>query len=126
MQADDADDVNLGNVIHKTIETRFNISSYACRLLSLKANQGTFDSDSVPLGIDTCTTATLSGCRSDFIGEIEPVSHITLRGVGGKLPVAGKGTFIFNFLDDKGKQQQLKVENAYYVPRLRLRLFSPQ
>ena len=54
------------------------------------------------------------------------MSHMSLRGVGGKLPVAGKGTFVFNFLDDKGKTQQLKVENAYYVPRLRLRLFSPQ
>ena len=49
-----------------------------------------------------------------------------LRGVGGTLPVSGKGTFAFNFLDDNGKTQQLKVENAYYVPRLKLRLFSPQ
>ena len=78
------------------------------------------------MGIDTCTTATLSGCRSDFVGKIKPISNVTLRGVGGTLPVVGRGTFIFNFLDDHGKEQQLKVEDAYYVPRLKLRLFSPQ
>ena len=88
--------------------------------------KGSFDSDSLPMGIDTCTTATLSGCRSDFVGEIKPISHVTLRGVGGTLPVVGRGTFVFNFLDDHGKEQQLKVEDAYYVPRLKLRLFSPQ
>ena len=40
---------------------------------------------------------------------------MTLRGVGGTLPVIRRGTFIFNFLDDHGKEQQLKVEDAYYV-----------
>ena len=92
----------------------------------MKVNRLTFDSDSVPMGIDTCTTATLSGCRSDFVGEITPIKNTTLRGVGGTLPVVGKGTFLFNFLDDRGREQQLKVEDAYYVPRLKLRLFSPQ
>ena len=78
------------------------------------------------MGIDTCTTATLSGCRSDFIGEIKPIQGVQLKGVGGTLPVVGRGTFLFNFLDDHGQEQQLKVEDAYYVPRLKLRLFSPQ
>ena len=110
----------------QTIEMRFNISSHACRLLTMKVNRLTFDSDSVPLGIDTCTTATLSGCRSDYVGEITPVQHTTLCGVGGTLLVVGKGTFIFNFIDDCGREQQLKVEDAYYVPQLKLCLFSPQ
>lgn len=32
----------------------------------------------------------------------------------------------FRFIDDDGKQRSLKVNDAYYVPRLKLRLFSPQ
>ena len=110
------------NAIRKhSIQTKFDVSRYGCHLLALKSMKGSFDSDSLPMGIDTCTTATLSGCR---VGEIQPISHVTLRGVGGTLPVVGRGTFVFNFLDDHGNEQQLKVEDAYYVPRLKLCLLA--
>ena len=106
--------------------TKYDIASYACKLLTYSARANTFDSDSTPLGIDTCASATMSGIRSDFVGELEPVTATTLQGVGGNLPVVGKGTMIFNFVDDEGETQQLQVRDAFYVPRLKMRLLSPQ
>ena len=85
-----------------------------------------FDSDSVPIGIDTCTSATLSGFKSDFIGKMQPVTSMNLRGVGGTVPIIAKGTLRLTFLDDNEKHQILLVRNAYYAPKLTLRLLSPQ
>ena len=96
------------------------------KILLTRIASETFDSDSVPIGIDTCTSATLSGQRTDFIGKLEPVQNVMVRGVGGSMPAVGRGTLILSILDDLGQKQKLTVEGAYYVPRLKLRLFSPQ
>ena len=80
----------------------------------------------MPIGIDTCTSTTISGIRSDFLGELSPVSHTILRGVSGDLPVVAKGTVVFTVIDDFGRKQDIKVHDAHYVPRLPLRLLSPQ
>ena len=91
-----------------------------------RAISSTFDADSVPVGIDTCTSATVSGVRHLFIGEIESVSNVTLKGVGGKLPIVGKGTLRLTFLDDKGHVHEHLIHNAYYAPRLKMTLLSPR
>jgi Reverse transcriptase (RNA-dependent DNA polymerase)/GAG-pre-integrase domain len=89
-------------------------------------NRTSFDTDAFPIGLDSCTAATLSGSRTDFIGALTPVKGVTLKGVGGTVPVVATGTIVWRFLDDHGHQRQLKIENAFYVPRLPLRLLSPQ
>ena len=81
---------------------------------------------SKPIGIDTCATASISGNREDFIGKLEPVESTKLRGVGGTIPIIGKGTMILHVMDDQGNKQALKIRDSYYAPRLRMRLFSPQ
>ena len=85
-----------------------------------------FDSDTVPIGIDTCTTATLSGHKEDFVGNLKSVKGMRLKGVGGSIPIAKRGTFRMVFMDDEGKSKSFDVKNAYYVPKLSLRLLSPQ
>ena len=57
---------------------------------------------------------------------MEPVTGTKLRGVGGTIPIIGKGTMVLHIIDDKGKEQCLKVHDAYYAPRLKMRLFCPQ
>ena len=49
-----------------------------------------------------------------------------LRGIGGSVPIAAKGTLRLRFLDDNEREQILLVKNAYYAPKLKLRLLSPQ
>ena len=75
-----------------------------------------FDLTSKPIGIDTCATASISGNQEDFIGRLEPVKSTKLRGVGGTVPLIGKGTMVLHIMDDKGKGQVLKVHDVYYAP----------
>ena len=91
-----------------------------------KTYNSSLDPTSKPIGIDTCATASISGDRSDFIGAIKGVKLMKLKGVGGSIPIVGKGTMVLHILDDQGKDQTLKINNAYYAPRLPLRLFCPQ
>ena len=71
---------------------------------------------SKPIGIDTCATASISGNREDFIGKLEPVQSTKLWGIGGTVPIIGKGTMVLHVLDDKGNEQVLKIREAYYAP----------
>lgn len=80
----------------------------------------------MPIGIDTCTSTTITGIRSDFIGTLTPVTNTILRGVSGDLPVVARGTAVFTVIDDSGNQQGIIIHDAHYVPRLKLRLLSPQ
>ena len=73
--------------------------------------------------IDTCTTACISGRMSDFI---TPVKNVNLKGVGGSLPVVGKGTLVITIKDGNKELRKIKDINAYFCPRLKLQLFSLQ
>lgn len=107
----------------KTIFTKLAIHSRKATFCS--AIETTFDSDSIPIGIDSCTSATVCGTRSMFVGELQPV-RVTLKGVGGNLPIVGKGTLLIRFLDDKGHVREHKISDAYYAPRLKMTLLSPR
>lgn len=86
----------------------------------------TFDSDSVPIGIDTCTAACMSGQRADFVGSLAPVKGVSVQGVGSAIPAVAQGTMSVSTLDDTGQVRKWLIHDAYYVPRLKVRLFSPQ
>ena len=103
-----------------------NLAIHTRKATFRRAIHSTFDVDSIPIGIDTCTSATVSGTRHLFIGELEPVHNVTLKGVGGKLPIVGKGTLRLTFLDDKGHVHEHLIYNAYYAPRLKMTLLSPR
>ena len=93
---------------------------------SLDTNNYTFDSDSVPIGIDTCTTSSLSGNKNDFVGKLEKIKNMRLKGVGGSMKISSQGTLRLRFIDDKGAKQMFDIKGSYYVPGLKLRLLSPQ
>jgi len=86
----------------------------------------TFDFDVVPVGVDSCTSATVSGIVQLFIGQIEPVKGMYLNGIGGRIPIVGRGTLQLVFTDDDGHTTIQKIEGAYYAPRLKLTLLSPK
>ena len=94
--------------------------------VSFHSYNSTFDLNTEPIGIDTCATASISGNRKDFVGKLDSVKDVRLRGVGGTIPIIGRGTMVLHITDDKGKEQTLKVHDAYYAPRLPMRLFCPQ
>lgn len=93
-------------------------------------SQHTFDSDSVPIGIDTFASYCISPHKEDFIAgtldihrrhsKIQPYKKET------SVAVAGKGTIRWKIQDDYGEVHTFSIENALYVPDGCMRLLSPQ
>ena len=75
------------------METRLTLRSQPIR-----AFHTPFDPDSTPIGVGTCTSATVSGKNNLFIGKLIPVQHMRLKGIGGKLQIEAKGTLQLTLL----------------------------
>ena len=84
-----------------------------------------FDTDSIPVGADVCASATVCPHKHMFT-DLEPVDGMTLKGVGGRIHVAAKGTLHLTFEDDKGETQCFQIADSYYVPDLKMTLLCPQ
>ena len=91
-----------------------------------RAHDTTLDTDSIPIGVDSGTSATVSSVRNLFIGKLTPVTGTKLREVGGTVPIKAKGTLQMTFVDDKGKTHHHRIEKGYYAPKLQLTLLSPR
>ena len=83
-----------------------------------------FDTDSFPVGADVCASATLCNKRNLFT-DLEAVQDAFLKGVGGKIPVVGKGTLHLSFEDDQANLHTFKIKDACYVPDLPMTLLCP-
>jgi hypothetical protein len=82
--------------------------------------------DSFELIFDTGCTKTSTGFVEDFVvGTLEDLSTpIHMNGIAGGLEIKQQGTVRYEVLDDKGELQVLET-NAFYIPSLCCRLFSP-
>ena len=76
--------------------------------------------------IDCGASISITPSLSDFISTPTPVSA-TLKGLteSTALIVSGEGRVRWTVRDDQGRPQVLET-TAYHVPRVRVRLFSPQ
>ncbi|CAJ1938910.1 unnamed protein product [Cylindrotheca closterium] len=86
----------------------------------------TFEHDSIPVGVDSCTSSTVGGIRHLFVGKLTPVKGMKLEGASGSIPIVAKGTLQLVFADDNGHTHQHLIHDAYYAPRLKLTLLSPR
>ena len=77
--------------------------------------------------LDTRCTKTGTGHHKDFIArtlrKLDPL--IAMSGITGSLPIEEEGVMRFEVIDDKGELQVIEAE-AYLIPGLQCRLFSPQ
>jgi hypothetical protein len=80
----------------------------------------------VPIIIDSGTSVSISPYATDFIGDIQPVQNVTLKGIAHGLRVAGIGTIQYKFLNDDGKEQTLTLRRCLHVPQCSVRLLCPQ
>jgi hypothetical protein len=87
-----------------------------------------FDTDSVPIKVDNCSTHTLTGYKKDFIHDtIKSVLGKQVRGFGNTISkITLQGTVQWDVYDDEGIRRQIIVPNSYYVPDCEMRLLSPQ
>ena len=77
--------------------------------------------------IDTGCTKTGTAFAQDFIpGTLQDLPHpIRIDGIAGGLPITQQGQVRYELIDDKGSIQEI-IADAYLIPGLGCRLFSPQ
>ncbi|MGH7974286.1 MAG: hypothetical protein ACREBR_02075 [bacterium] len=79
-----------------------------------------------PIVFDCGASKTITPYEDDFIGEIRrPPPGMELKGISSGLPIRGIGTIKWLFTDTTGQVHPLTTE-AYFVPLMTIRLFSPQ
>jgi len=109
-----------GTVIRTELNLLRSYKASTCRAMKSTF----FNTKVVPVGIDSCASATVGGVERMFIGKIEPVTGVHLHGVGGSIPIIGKGTMRIIFEDDDSNSHEHRIRDAYYAPRLKLTLLS--
>jgi hypothetical protein len=77
--------------------------------------------------IDTGCTKTGTGYVNDFIpGSLRNLPiPIQMDGIAGGLKIQQEGKVKYEFVNDKGNIQSIETD-AYHIPKLQCRLFSPQ
>jgi hypothetical protein len=88
-------------------------------------NHTPFDTDSMLMRVDNCTTACMSPHKSDFIMPLVPICK-TITGVGGTLKGIMTGTMKMVIEDDNGVPHEIIAPDSLYVPHCPSRLLSPQ
>jgi hypothetical protein len=90
--------------------------------IGLISTTGDFD-----LVVDTGCTKTATGFASDFIPNTlhNLPKPIQMDGIAGGLMISQEGQVKYEIVDDRGSVQELIVD-AYLIPSLPCRLFSPQ
>lgn len=85
-----------------------------------------YDTDSVPIGIDNRCSACISHCTDDFVGPLLPCNRV-IKGYNGSLTRNIKrGTLRWFWTDDQGRIHEHLIPNSYYSPSGGVRLLSPQ
>ena len=95
-----------------------------------QAYSTSFDSDSFKIGVDTCASACMSFCESDFITatlhDLPQSKGVKPYGKGPALVITKMGTIRWNIADDDGRCHKILVPNSILVPDGTERLLSPQ
>ncbi|CAB9531198.1 unknown protein [Seminavis robusta] len=89
------------------------------------ANDHQYDSDSVLIAIDNCSSRCITNCMRDFIGKPTPVK-VSVQGIGGSVTAMFKGTVRWFIEDEQGKVHHFLIPNTYYNAATPFRLLSPQ
>ena len=78
-----------------------------------------------PVIFDSGASLAISFNESDFIGSIRPLDNHQLGGLANGLKIEGIGTVHWKFRTKEGSIMTL-ISSAYYVPKAKARLLSPQ
>ena len=84
-----------------------------------------YDSDSFLIGIDNCSSYSMTNDKTDFTDKPQKVNQ-AVRGVKGKTQVSLRGTVKWSWNDDEGNLHTEILPNVYYCESLPFRILSPQ
>ena len=92
----------------------------------MQALNAIFDSDSIPIIVDSGATVTLSNSKHDFVSYTPYTTPRMVTGITSGLSLEGHGTISWQVVNDLGIAVPFIIHNAQYVPQLPTRLLSPQ
>ena len=107
------------------------ISNLTINVSSTQTNKSqpcevTFDTDSIPIRVDNCATASISNNLKDFEGPLTPVRG-RVKGISGYTNVGmKKGIIKWDIEDDTGRTHTIRLPGSYYIPGATSRILSPQ
>ncbi|CAB9526635.1 Retrotransposon protein [Seminavis robusta] len=117
--------------LEMSIREQSPVVAYQLVMMSLNGsfNHGTsdhqFDTDSVLIAIDNCSSRCITNCMLDFIDKPTAVK-ISVQGIGGSVMATYKGTVRWSIEDEQGKVHHFTIPNTYYNASTPYRLLSPQ
>jgi hypothetical protein len=87
-----------------------------------------FDTDSFPIGVDSCATCCITDNKDDFQPGTIRQANTRVEGIGGHQKGDWTGTAQWPVTDDSGRQHRLLIPNTLLVQKghLPFRLLSPQ
>ena len=83
-----------------------------------------FDTDSIPILIDSGASYCMTNDRRDFIDDPIPITT-NIQGLGDSQATM-RGTIRYSLSDDSGCVTSFIIKDCYLVPTLPIRIFSPQ
>jgi hypothetical protein len=110
----------------QTPTRRYTTAALFCfAAVAMQAN-GSFDTDSEPIGVDNRCTGCISNYIEDFVGPLED-SKRSIKGFGGSRTSNVKiSTICWKWLDNDGKQHKFQIPKSFYVASGNVCLLSPQ
>ncbi|CAB9521468.1 Retrotransposon protein [Seminavis robusta] len=84
-----------------------------------------YDTDSVIIAIDNCSSRCITNCMHDFIDQPVPVK-VSVQGIGGSVTATYKGTVRWAIEDEQGVVHHFLIPDTYYNAATPFRLLSPQ
>ncbi|CAB9513066.1 Retrotransposon protein [Seminavis robusta] len=84
-----------------------------------------YDTDSVLIAIDNCSSRCMTNCMRDFIDSPQKV-NVSVQGVGGSVRATYKGTVKWTIEDEDGRTHHFVIPDTYFNPTTPYRLLSPQ
>ena len=83
-----------------------------------------FESEGVEFGADNCATHHICADRSLFVGEVNSVSEVGVKGINGVTQAEGIGRVKFRILDDDDNLHDVTLDNVLYLPGAAKNLIS--
>ena len=83
-----------------------------------------FDGNGIEFGADNYATHHICAEKSLFIGEINPLTSVGVRGINGISRAEGTGTVKFEIRDDEEKSHEITLHNVLYLPQASKNLIS--
>ncbi|CAB9519768.1 unknown protein [Seminavis robusta] len=105
--------------------------AYSLVMLSLNgttngaADDHQYDTDSVLIAIDNCSSRCITNCMCDFVDTPVKV-RVSVQDIGGSVTATYKGTVKWTIEDEQGRAHHFLIPDTYFNTATPYRLLSPQ